>query len=544
MLKPKLFRRGLWLVAAIALLFAVGCEEDKEPMGPEEPTNNAPVAQNGIQDLLGFAEEYVAVDETLVWNLEGATQVFIDQDDDNLTYTASSSDDAIATASVTGTDLSVTGVSAGTATITVEATDGDSTASVNYDFTVVDGKISGDIEQDTTWSADKEYLMIGQTFVVAGITLTIEPGTVIKSLQNDANGNAPALVIERGGKIMAEGTADNPITFTSVLPEDQLPQRGTWGGLIILGKAPVNIGEGFVEGLVGVPYGGSDPHDDSGVLKYVRVWYGGRSIGQDDEINGISFAGVGDGTVVEHCEVAYNLDDGFEFWGGTVNAKYLSSVFCGDDDFDTDLGYRGKGQYLFSIKGQEEAGRGFEMDNNGDDYGAQPRSYPQFHNVTLIGPGGGSPTGDGTDQMIRLREGTAGDFRNVLITDGLGLGVRVTHTPELAATNAPVYPTDADSLYFSSNNVIYNVPGDLFKGEQGDKVVTLPWSAQELDPQFTNVPTTREGTVGIDPTPTNSDVLTGGEILPGGDGFFDTDPGFIGAFGSNNWLEGWSILSP
>ncbi|HDP67738.1 MAG TPA: T9SS C-terminal target domain-containing protein, partial [Candidatus Marinimicrobia bacterium] len=149
-------------------------------------------------------------------------------------------------------------------------------------------QISGDITTDTTWTADTDYLLVGQTFVKSGVTLTIEPGTVIKSEADDGTGLAPALIIERGARIIADGTHDAPITFTSNLPEDQLPQRGTWGGLILLGNAPTNKGESFVEGLVGVPYGGNDPHDDSGILRYVRVWYGGRSIGQDNEINGIT----------------------------------------------------------------------------------------------------------------------------------------------------------------------------------------------------------------------------------------------------------------
>ncbi|MCF7832855.1 MAG: hypothetical protein K9N05_04675, partial [Candidatus Marinimicrobia bacterium] len=209
--------------------------------------------------------------------------------------------------------------------------------------------LDGNITENTTLYATDSILLAGQTFVDSGVTLTIEAGAVIEALPDDGNGLAPCLVIKRGAMIMAQGTALNPITFTSYLPED-MKDRGSWGGLILLGKAPINKsgGEAFVEGLVGVPYGGTNAADNSGILEYVRVWYGGRSIGQDNEINGITLAGVGNGTTVEYCEVAFNLDDGFEMFGGTVDLKYCSVLFVGDDAFDTDLGYQGRGQYLFA----------------------------------------------------------------------------------------------------------------------------------------------------------------------------------------------------
>ncbi len=396
-------------------------------------------------------------------------------------------------------------------------------------YAVAQVQISGDIAENTTWTANNDYILAGQTFVKSGITLTIEPGTVIKSNADDGTGLAPALVIERGAKIIADGTADNPITFTSALPESELPQRGTWGGLIILGNAPTNKGESFVEGLVGVPYGGDDPDDDSGILRYVRVWYGGRSIGQDNEINGITFAGVGRGTVVEHCEVAYNLDDGFEFFGGTVNVRHMSVLFCGDDAFDTDEGYRGKGQFLFAILGQDQCGRGFEMDNDGSNMDNQPRSYPQFHNVTLIGPGGGTPANDGADEMIRLREGTGGDFRNILIAYGNGVGLRVKD----AATQALI----GDSLLWSNNNIIYDCSGGQFHSD-----VASVLGAQNNDPQFRALEGRESGNGLIDPRPVfGSNAYTGGEQVPD-DGFF-TQADFIGAFGDDSWLKGWSLLS-
>jgi len=388
-------------------------------------------------------------------------------------------------------------------------------------------EITGNITENTTWSAVNEYILAGQTFVKSGVTLTIEAGTTIKADADDGNGLAPALIIERGAKIVADGTSAAPITFTANLPESELPQRGTWGGLIILGNAPINVdgGESFVEGLVGIPFGGNNENDNSGILRYVRVWYGGRSIGQDNEINGFTFAGVGRGTTVEHCEVAWNLDDGFEMFGGTVDLKYCSVLFVGDDAFDTDLGYRGRGQFLFALIGSAEGNRGFEMDNKANDnMDAQPRSKPQFHNVTLVGSGADAVTDN--DQVIRLREGTSGDFRNLLIVAGKEYGVRISDD----ATQALI----GTELNFSANNIIYNCPSGQFKGDYG-------LTAQDIDPQLRSLSGRESGGI-IDPRPASGNpALTGSETLPN-DGFFES-VSFIGAFGNDLWLEGWSWLS-
>ncbi|MEA1986951.1 MAG: T9SS type A sorting domain-containing protein [Candidatus Marinimicrobia bacterium] len=388
-------------------------------------------------------------------------------------------------------------------------------------------EITGDITSNQTWYADQDYLLTGQTFVEAGVTLTIEPGTVIKANQDDGTGLAPALVIKRGGILIANGTKNAPITFTSSLPDSSLPARGTWGGLIILGAAPTNKGTSFVEGLAGIPYGGDNPADSSGILRYVRVWYGGRSIGQDNEINGITFAGVGNKTVVEYCEVAYNLDDGFEFFGGTVNVKYLSALFVGDDAFDTDEGYQGKGQFLFTIQGTDMCGRGFEMDNSGSNMDLQPRSYPQFSNATIIGPNGGTPTNDGSDELIRLREGTGGDFRNMLLAYGNGVGLRVKD----GATQALI----PDSISFTSNSVIYDCATAQFHSD-----IISDFTAKNINPEFRHLEG-RQNSGMIDPRPAIGSSLLDSAVALENDGFF-TQVDFIGAFGNEQWLESWSIL--
>merc|ERR550537_856202 len=279
-----------------------------------------------------------------------------------------------------------------------------------------------------------------QVFVKAGVTLAIVPGATIYSTPTGPDGKAPALVIEQGAYIMAEGTENSPITFTALNPEavstesiqtdtdseglTMLETRGKWGGLIINGKAPITGGADFVEGLTDVPYGGTDPADSSGVLRYVRVWHGGAVVGANNEINGVTFGGVGSGTVVEYCEVAFNLDDGVEFFGGTVNVKYLSTLFVGDDAFDTDEGYQGKGQFLFAMIGMA-GNHGTEMDSKtNSNKDSTPRSHPAFWSMTIIG-GGNQSTRGSSNALMRLREGTGGSFGNVILANAQGVHVGV-----------------------------------------------------------------------------------------------------------------------
>jgi len=216
------------------------------------------------------------------------------------------------------------------------------------------------------------------------------------------------------------------------LPASRLPQSGMWGGLIVLGKAPIIGGTKNIEGLPAdgpkSAYGGSVAADDSGTLEFVRVWMGGRDINpptrehpenSGNEINGITLGGVGSKTKVENCEVAFNKDDGFEMFGGTVNLKRCSAIFVGDDAFDTDEGYQGKMQFLFCLVG---AGGHHctEMDSKMD---KQPRSFPQMYGATFIG--GGPNNIKGQDAIMRLREGTGGEFVNLVLAQGSDKGMKI-----------------------------------------------------------------------------------------------------------------------
>jgi hypothetical protein len=221
--------------------------------------------------------------------------------------------------------------------------------------------VSSNITTNTTWTKNNIYELAGRITVVDGVTLTIEAGTIIKG-QAGTGANATALLIARGGKLIAEGTATAPIIFTTVADEISKEQvaagdfkspnldatvSGLWGGLIVLGKAPISASANEIQ-IEGIPttdanglYGGTDAADNSGVLKYISLRHGGANIGNGNEINGLTLGGVGNGTVIENIEVVANQDDGIEFFGGTVNVTNALVLNSGDDAIDTDQSWAG-----------------------------------------------------------------------------------------------------------------------------------------------------------------------------------------------------------
>ncbi|MCD4683460.1 MAG: hypothetical protein K8R86_09280, partial [Bacteroidales bacterium] len=215
------------------------------------------------------------------------------------------------------------------------------------EYTIVD---DGNGTGTTTWKSGKTYFLEGFVFVNAGQTLTIEPGCVIKGKAGQGE-NASALIVSRDGKIMAEGTADNPIIFTAEADDlngsVSITDRGLWGGLIVLGNAKLNSapGESQIEGIpTSEPrgrYGGDNDADNSGILKYVSIRHGGTDIGEGNEINGLTLGGVGSGTIIDYVEVIANKDDGVEFFGGNPQLKHILVAYVGDDSFDYDEGFRG-----------------------------------------------------------------------------------------------------------------------------------------------------------------------------------------------------------
>jgi hypothetical protein len=313
-----------------------------------------------------------------------------------------SSDNAVATVSDQGL---VSAIAVGNATVTAKSDDGNFTASCTV--TVKEGAIpsrsvvlEGEITSDLTLRAVDTNTIKGFVYVTDGATLTIEAGAVVKGEKVSMG----SLIVERGGKIIAEGTADRPIVFTSDQPKGSR-SYGDWGGIILCGKAPTNnTSEPQIEGGPRSRYGGDDPADNSGVIKYVRIEFAGFPFQPDKEINGLTCGGVGNGTTIEYVQVSFCGDDSFEWFGGTVNARHLIAFKGWDDEFDTDYGFSGKLQFLLGVRDPEHAdtskSNGFESDNDAQGSGNTPLTTPIFSNVTLIGPLYGVQAGKPQDDVL------------------------------------------------------------------------------------------------------------------------------------------------
>ena len=280
-----------------------------------------------------------------------------------------------------------------------------------YSYVAGTVNVTGKITTNTTWTANNRYILSDYVGVVGPAVLTIEPGTVIYG----GDGRA-SLFIQRGAKIMADGTSRRPIIFTSPQRVGDRAQKD-WGSLILLGSAPINQGTALLEGLPSSPdytYGGDDPHDDSGVLRYVRLEFGGFEIATNQEINGLTLGGIGDGTVIDYVEVLHNKDDAFEFFGGTVNASHLLGIAFADDGLDLDYGYQGSIQFAAMIKraANDEGDANFltESDNDGDGSTKTPQTSPHVYNVTAVREGSDTGFYGG-----RIRRNSAGQWHNVVV---------------------------------------------------------------------------------------------------------------------------------
>lgn len=287
--------------------------------------------------------------------------------------------------------------------------------------------VSGVINTNTTWNYD-EVTLDGKVYVTGGATLTIPAGTKIIGKYNADPAQASALIITRDGMIDARGTVSNPIVMTA---ESGHQTPGGWGGLVILGDAPINQTETqYIEGIeqasvpagVDVSYGGNNANDNSGTIQYVRVEYAGANIAQDNELNAFTFGGVGAGTTFDHCQAYYGEDDGFEFFGGTVNGKYLVSTSTHDDAFDFDFGYRGKLQFLVATVDASgtlftKDPNGIECDNEGDaPYASTPYTHPTISNLTVVGTSNGLVAGSANESITNGLKSAANFRRNCQFT--------------------------------------------------------------------------------------------------------------------------------
>jgi hypothetical protein len=399
----------------------------------------------------------------------------------------------------------------------------------------IGGTINEDITltNDTTWVLTSALFVgeradIGDPVPAAGPTLTIEPGTRIVGTKSGRT----ALVISRGSRLIAEGLPHAPIVMTGENYAATGAAAGDWGGLVINGAAPLNTCdaspcEAVGEGDSGA-YGGDDPNDNSGVLKYVRVQFAGDKVTDEDELNGIAFQGVGSGTVVDYVQVHRNADDGVEFFGGTVNAKHLILTDIEDDSVDWTQGWQGKLQYVLVKQIQDatvDTDRGMELDNLEQNNDAEPRSGGVMANFTLVGKPG--------ELGINPRRGTGGNFSNFIVT-----GFQNCLDIDSAATFNAAGGPGARTGVLTFNNTILDCATNIV---ENDEDTPDPWSVQDFFDE-------QDGNSEQDPMldgvfpPEDADYLSGYELDPAIYGDFFEHVDYIGAFRSQAtaWHYNWS----
>ncbi len=424
------------------------------------------------------------------------------------------------------------------------------------------------------------YLMKGWIYVAEGSVLTIEPGTVIKG---DKETKA-SLIIEPGAKIIAEGTASQPIVFTSNAPAGQR-KPGDWGGLILCGKAKNNQNTQQIEGGPRTKHGGNDDSDNSGVLKYVRVEFAGYPFEKDKEINGVTLGSIGSGTTIDYVQVSYSNDDSFEWFGGTVNCKHLVAFNGWDDDFDTDNGFSGKVQYCLSVRDSRLAdtsqSNGFESDNCADGAEVDPYTTAVFSNVTFLGPkatdanfvndvdyinGGAYFPNNGSalgrfQSAMQIRRSSRLSCINSLAV-GFPIGVIIDgekgNTPAMAKegklklqnvwlADMDITGSDANKSYVDqlvtgydeNKKPIYDetqpsFSSTFFLSQVGNKVAALSELALTGKSTMTGL--------NADFMPQSGSPLMNAASFDGVSGMETVS--YVGAFGTENWLEGWTNFDP
>mmetsp|Transcript_11339 Transcript_11339/g.26129 ORF Transcript_11339/g.26129 Transcript_11339/m.26129 type:complete len:1105 (-) Transcript_11339:163-3477(-) len=437
--------------------------------------------------------------------------------------------------------------------------------------------LCGALKQDKWILANITYVLTCQYFVRNNATLYMEPGSTIRS-ERDFAGRSPAVIIEQGSKIVADCTKELPCTFTTnVADESILPLAGLWGGLIILGHAPLQDDEGkSIDGLEGGNYGGSFPEDDSGILRYVRIWYAGHQLGGGVHIAALTMAAVGSKTIVDHIDIAYSEYDGVELLGGTVDVRHIAVTLPHNVGIDCEDGYRGNLQYLFLLQGKHSSGcLKFKDDLHSYDVIDSEnyrRTYPIVRGATCIG----DP--ETSDALLYVADGAGGDVRESIFAGFVGLGQYNCEDEEV--TQEEPYQAAPQHFFFGTTNVYKNrtsgappMAVDQDGACLNRSTVTLAaWAdvaADQLDvvsstaPLFLfETPEVHEplNNSFIDPRPSREAdgimrtlILSrtdyeAREILPpeAVTGFLE-QPGYIGAFSwgednEGNWMSGWTWL--
>ena len=526
------------LLLGVLILSVSSCEKDVPVEALALDRQEATVAVGATVILLPVIDPLDATNKSVTWSTSDATVAAVNEG-------------------------VITGVGLGTATITAASAE-NPLFRAECSITVIPSTgqvitVSGDITADTKWYAQAKYLLSGFVHVKNNAVLTIEPGTLIKGVSN----TKATLIIERGSKIMAAGTASNPIVFTSDKPAGQRA-TGDWGGVVICGRAKTNkhdngAGIGLAEGGIGSEYGGNDDNDNSGVLQYVRIEFPGIPLTStsNSEINGLTLYSVGKATVMDHIQVSYSGDDSFEWFGGNVNLKYIVALGGLDDGFDTDNGFSGKIQFGLIIqdplKSDQSGSNGFESDNDADGSLLTPVTAPVFSNVTALGPltvTATLPAGTMHEKALHLRRGTMTSVYNSVFA-GFPQGLSIDGQKGNS-------PTRAEQNELQIENTILAGMTENYVEKTG--TVATPYTVAQHIAYFQaaargNIDNMSIadviGAAMINLTSPSLLPAAGSQLLTGAsfsnirltDSFFSPVT-YRGAFGTENWTSGWCNWDP
>lgn len=438
--------------------------------------------------------------------------------------------------------------------------------------------VDASINANAHWTADNYYLLKGNIYVQSGATLTIDPGTIIFGDKVTKG----ALVVDRGGKIMAVGTADNPIIFTSSAPKT-FRNYGDWGGVILLGKAKNNQSTAQqIEGISATGgedglYGGTNDADNSGKFEYCRIEFAGIALSTDNEINGLTFGSVGSGTKVDHVQVSFSGDDSYEWFGGAVHVDHLVAFRGWDDEYDTDFGFHGSGQFLLSVRdpniADKSGSNGFESDNDGNGSTNTPLTSTIFANVTYFGPfcfaalsSGALKSGNVNNNYqhgAHIRRNTAlRVYNTAFVGTGLLDGVYFQNTNAAAEFKGNFFgrlaPTSTTTPDFLFNHLVTYTDDDASDDFVANFAANNPLTnTSEIGSTFVDLSAEYDG-LGADglgdltspffALADGSPLADGAVALPSGTGLEDVD--YVGAFSptettiDNSWMAGWTNFDP
>lgn len=412
-------------------------------------------------------------------------------------------------------------------------------------LTLQNGAVISGVYKNTVLNIPEgNFTLKGYVYFEDGSEINIAAGATIKSDVSDKG----ALIIERGAKINAMGTAAKPIVFTSGKAVGQR-NPGDWGGIIILGKAKTNRStEPTIEGGVGKNFGGTVDNDNSGTLKYVRIEFAGIASQPNSEINGLTLGGVGSGTTIEYVQVAYGNDDAFEIFGGTVNAKYLVAYATADDDFDFDFGYSGRIQFGVALRDPSvvdpgDAGNGIECDNDGTGTNATPATRPVLSNFTFVGPNVDNTASKNHNYANRFRRATNFVLNNSVLIGwmkgGLSLESDATYNSLVGTTTTSEFKNNllhanASTYRIGSVTVAGATDAAVKAKAEGSATITLTAAADAklTDPFNLTNPNMLPAS--------GSPALTGAAFAGDLTNTFFTSTTYRGAFSTTNWMAGWT----